>query len=96
MVMPARVICCPEVPLDKRKRGAHHRPSSIALVSPTAGACPRAIRFAFPRHPKRTALAAVGTWVMYIYMNNPNATKPPESLPRMWQGPEGLAHCNSS
>ena len=33
MVMPARVICCPEVPLDERKRGVHHRPSSIALVA---------------------------------------------------------------
>ena len=32
------------------------------------------------------------TWVMYIFMNHPNATKPPESLPRMRQGPEGLAN----
>jgi hypothetical protein len=53
------------------------------LWSPDGRSLPKSNTICFPRRPRRTALAAVGTWVRYIYMNHPNATKPPESLPRM-------------
>ena len=85
MVMPARVICCIEVPLDERKRGVHHRPSWIALVA-------RRQELAQEQYDLLSETPQTHRWVMYIFMNHPNATKAPESLPRMRQGPEGLAN----
>ena len=76
--MSAREVCT----IDRRR----------LLWSPDGRSLPKSNTICFPRRHRRTALAAVGTWVMYIYMNHPNATKPPESLPRMRQAPEGLAN----
>ena len=76
--MSAREVCT----IDRRR----------LLWSPDGRILPKSNKICFPRHPRRTALAAVGIWVMYIFINHPNATKPPESLPRMRQGPEGLAN----
>ena len=67
--MSAREVCT----IDRRR----------LLWSPDGRSLPKSNTNCFPRCHRRTALAAVGTWVRYIYMNHPNATKPPESLPRM-------------
>ena len=76
--MSAREVCT----IDRRR----------LLWSPDGRSLGRSTKIHFLRCYKISANTAVGTRVMYIRTIHPNATKPPESLPRMRQGPEGLAN----